>query len=123
MAVARWSRSFVPTLKEAPADAVVPSHQLLVRAGFVRQLGAGLYSELPAGRRSLARLEAIVREGMDAIGALEFHLPALHPADLWKETGRWSVMGDNLFRLQDRKGGDHCLGMTHEEIFTAIARD
>jgi prolyl-tRNA synthetase len=123
MSITRWSRSFVPTLKEAPTDAVVPSHQLLVRAAFLRQLGAGLYNELPLARRTLAKIEHIVREEMDAIGAQEFQLPALHPAELWLESGRWSVMGDNLFRLKDRKGADHCLGMTHEEIFTAIARD
>jgi prolyl-tRNA synthetase len=119
----RLSKSFVPTLKEAPADAQVASHKLLVRAGFIRQLGAGIYDYLPLARRSLAKIEAIVREEMDAIGGQEFHLPALHPAEIWKESGRWEVMGDNMFRLKDRKGGDYCLGMTHEEIFAAIARD
>jgi prolyl-tRNA synthetase len=118
----RLSQAFVPTLKEAPADAQVASHKLLVRAGFIRQLGAGIYDYLPLARRTLARIEAIVREEMDAIGGQEFHLPALHPAEVWKESGRWEVMGDNMFRLKDRKGGDYCLGMTHEEIFTAIAR-
>jgi prolyl-tRNA synthetase len=123
MPIARFSQRFLPTLKEAPADAVVPSHRLLLRAGFVRQLGAGIYDQLPLGRRTVARIEQIVREEMDGIGAQEFHLPALHPAEIWKESGRWDVMGDNLFRLVDRKGGDYCLGMTHEEVFTAIARD
>jgi prolyl-tRNA synthetase len=123
MLVARTSKAFIPTLKEAPADAQVASHRLLVRAGFVRQLGAGLYDHLPLARRTLAKVEQIIREEMERIGAQEFHLPALHPAELWKESGRWEVMGDNMFRLKDRKGGDHCLGMTHEEIFTAIARD
>jgi prolyl-tRNA synthetase len=123
MRVARWSKLFIPTLKEAPADAQVASHKLLVRAGFVRQLGAGIYDHLPLARRTLAKVEQIVREEMDAIGAQEFHLPALHPAEVWKESGRWEVMGENMFRLKDRKGGDYCLGMTHEEIFTAIARD
>jgi prolyl-tRNA synthetase len=94
-----------------------------VRAGFIRQLGAGIYDHLPLARRTLARVERIVREEMDAIGGQEFHLPALHPAEVWKESGRWEVMGDNMFRLKDRKGADYCLGMTHEEIFTAIARD
>ena len=120
---ARWTRLFIPTLKEAPADAQVASHQLLVRAGFVRQLGAGIYDQLPLAKRTLAKVEQIIREEMDAIGAQEFHLPALHPAEVWKESGRWEVMGDNMFRLKDRKGADYCLGMTHEEIFTAIARD
>jgi prolyl-tRNA synthetase len=123
MRPARLSKSFVPTLKEAPADAQVASHKLLVRAGFIRQLGAGIYDYLPLARRSLAKIEAIVREEMDGIGGQEFHLPALHPAEIWKESGRWEVMGENMFRLKDRKGGDYCLGMTHEEIFTAIARD
>jgi prolyl-tRNA synthetase len=119
----RLSKAFVPTLKEAPADAQVASHKLLVRAGFIRQLGAGIYDYLPLARRTLAKIETIVREEMDAIGGQEFYLPALHPAEIWKESGRWEVMGDNMFRLKDRKGGDYGLGMTHEEIFTAIARD
>ncbi len=123
MRAARFSQLFIPTLKEAPADAQVASHRLLVRAGFIRQLGAGIYDHLPLARRSLAKIEQIVREEMDAVGAQEFHLPALHPAEIWKESGRWEVMGDNMFRLKDRKGGDYCLGMTHEEVFTAIARD
>ncbi|MBS1110037.1 MAG: prolyl-tRNA synthetase, partial [Anaeromyxobacteraceae bacterium] len=123
MQFARFSQLFIPTLKEAPADAQVASHRLLVRAGFIRQLGAGIYDHLPLARRSLAKVERIVREEMDAIGGQEFHLPALHPAEVWKESGRWEVMGENMFRLKDRKGADYCLGMTHEEIFTAIARD
>jgi prolyl-tRNA synthetase len=123
MRTVRLSQAFVPTLKEAPADAQVASHKLLVRAGFIRQLGAGIYDYLPLAKRTLAKIEAIVREEMDAIGGQEFFLPALHPAEIWKESGRWEVMGDNMFRLKDRKGGDYGLGMTHEEIFTAIARD
>jgi prolyl-tRNA synthetase len=123
MHAVRYSQAFIPTLKEAPADAQVASHKLLVRAGFIRQLGAGIYDYLPLAKRSLARIEAIVREEMNAIGGQEFFLPALHPAEIWKESGRWEVMGDNMFRLKDRKGGDYGLGMTHEEIFTAIARD
>ncbi len=123
MHVARTSHLFIPTLKEAPADAQVASHKLLVRAGFIRQLGAGIYDYLPLAKRSLTKIEAIIREEMNAIGGQEFYLPALHPAELWKESGRWEVMGDNMFRLKDRKGGDYGLGMTHEEVFTAIARD
>ncbi len=122
MQTARYSQLFIPTLKEAPADAQVASHKLLVRAGFIRQLGAGIYDILPLAKRTLTRIQAIIREEMAAIGAQEFELPALHPAEIWKESGRWEVMGDNMFRLKDRKGGDYCLGMTHEEIFTAIAR-
>jgi prolyl-tRNA synthetase len=117
----RWSKFFIPTLREAPADAEVASHKFLVRAGYVRQLGAGLYSYLPLGQRSINRIIAIVREEMDRIGT-EFFLPALHPADLWRESGRWTIMGDNMFRLKDRKGADMCLGMTHEEVMTDIGR-
>src|SRR5438067_9186788 len=118
----RMSKSFVPTLKEVPADAVVASHQLLVRAGYIRQLLAGVYSILPLGQRSILKIADIVREEMNAIGAQEFLLPALNPRELWEESGRWTVMGENMFRLKDRKGADLCLAMTHEEVFTAIAR-
>jgi prolyl-tRNA synthetase len=121
--VSRFSKLFIPTLKEAPADAQVVSHKLLVRAGFIRQLGAGIYDYLPLAKRTLTRIEQIIREEMAALGAQEFYLPALHPAEIWKESGRWEVMGDNMFRLRDRKHAEYCLGMTHEEIFTAIARD
>src|SRR5919109_407889 len=118
----RTSRSFVPTLKEVPADAQVASHQLLVRAGFIRQLAAGIYSILPLGQRSLLKITRIIREEMERIGWQEFHLPALTPREVWEESGRWTVMGENMFRLKDRKGADLCLAMTHEEIFTVIAR-
>ena len=118
----RWSQYFIPTLREDPADAEVVSHRLLLRAGFIRQLGAGIYSFLPLGWRVAKRAEKIVREEMDRIGAQEFFLPAIHPGELWKESGRWDVMGETMFRLKDRKGADMCLGMTHEEVFTAIAR-
>src|ERR671938_866663 len=118
----RWSNMFVPTLREDPADAEVTSHRLLVRAGFIRQLTAGVYSLLPLGQRVRLKVMQIIREEMNGIGAQEFLLPALHPAEVWKESGRWAVMGDNMFRLRDRKGGDYALGMTHEEIFTTIAR-
>jgi prolyl-tRNA synthetase len=118
----RTSRSFVPTLKEVPADAQVASHQLLVRAGFIRQLGAGIYSMLPLAQRSLLKITRVIREEMEAIGGQEFYLPALNPREVWEESGRWTVMGENMFRLKDRKGADLCLAMTHEEIFTVIAR-
>ncbi len=118
----RWSKTFIPTLRDNPADAEHPSHQLLIRAGFIRQLAAGIYSFLPLGQRTILKIIQIVREEMDAAGAQEFFLPAIHPADLWQETGRWTDMGDNMFRLKDRAGRDLCLGMTHEEIFTDIAR-
>lgn len=118
----RWSNLFIPTLREAPADAEVASHKLLLRAGYIRQLGAGLYSFLPLGQRSLNKIVRIVREEMDRIGQ-EFHLPALNPAEIWQESGRWTAMGDNMFRLRDRKGAELCLAMTHEEIMTSIARN
>jgi prolyl-tRNA synthetase len=112
----------MPTLKQAPLDAVAASHQLLVRAGFVRQLGAGLYTYLPLGHRSLMRIERILREEMHAAGAEEFLPPTLHPADLWRASGRWAEIDQTMFRLNDRRGGDYCLAMTHEEVFAAIAR-
>src|SRR5437016_13298642 len=118
----RTSGSFIPTLKENPADAQVASHQLLVRAGFIRQLAAGIYSILPLAQRSLLKITRIIREEMDAIGGQEFYLPALNPREVWEESGRWTVMGENMFRLKDRKGADLCLAMTHEEIFTVLAR-
>jgi|SRR5579871_745063 len=117
-----WSRLFIPTLRENPAEAEVVSHQLLLRAGYIRQLSAGIYSYLFLAQRSLLKIMQIVRQEMDAIGGQEMLLPALHPAEVWQESGRWSVMGDNMFRLKDRFGRDLCLGMTHEEVMTAIAR-
>jgi prolyl-tRNA synthetase len=117
----RWSESFIPTLREAPADAEVASHKFLVRAGYIRQLAAGIYSFLFLGNRSFNKIMAIVREEMDKIGQ-EFYLPALHPREIWEASGRWSVMGENMFRLKDRKGADLCLGFTEEEVMTEIAR-
>jgi prolyl-tRNA synthetase len=117
----RWSQLFIPTLREAPADAEVASHRLLLRAGYVRQLGAGLYSHLFLGNRALNKIVDIVREEMDTIGQ-EFHLPALNPREVWEASGRWAGMGDNMFRLKDRKGAELCLAMTHEEVMTTIAR-
>src|SRR5256712_3469153 len=118
----RWSQYFIPTLREDPADAEVISHKLLLRAGLIRQLGAGIYSYLPLAQRSILKISEIIRQEMNAVGGQEFYLPALNPAEIWKESGRWTVMGDNMFRLKDRKGADLCLGMTHEEVFTDIAR-
>lgn len=117
----RWSQLFIPTLREAPADAEVASHKFLVRAGYIRQLAAGIYSYLFLGQRAMLRIANVVREEMDTIGQ-EFYLPALLPRELWEASGRWSVMGDNMFRLKDRGGRDLCLGMTHEEVMTEIAR-
>jgi prolyl-tRNA synthetase len=118
----RWSRYFIPTLREDPADAEVVSHKLLLRAGLIRQLSAGIYSYLPLGQRVALKVMQILREEMNAIGGQEFYLPALHPAEIWQESGRWYAIGDEMFRLKDRKGTDMCLGMTHEEVFTTIAR-
>lgn len=117
----RWSQLFIPTLREAPADAEVASHKLLVRAGYIRQLGAGIYSFLFLGNRSTQKIMGIVRQEMDKIGQ-EFYLPALNPREIWEASGRWTAMGENMFRLKDRKGADLCLGMTHEEVVTDIAR-
>src|SRR5438105_13830596 len=116
----RWSQLFIPTLREAPADAEVASHKFLVRAGYIRQLAAGIYSYLFLANRSFNKIVAIVRQEMDRIGQ-EFLLPALHPREIWEASGRWTLMGDNLFRLKDRKGADMCLGMTEEEVMTSIA--
>jgi prolyl-tRNA synthetase len=118
----RWSTLFTPTLREAPAEAEVISHKLLLRAGYVRQLASGIYSYLTLAQRSLLKIQNIVREEMNAIGGQEMLLPALNPAEVWKESGRWDIMGDNMFRLKDRFGRDLCLGMTHEEVMTSIAR-
>jgi prolyl-tRNA synthetase len=113
----------MPTLREDPADAEVTSHRLLVRAGYIRQLTSGVYSLLPLAQRVRLKVMEIIREEMNRIGGQEYLLPAIHPAEVWKESGRWEVMGDNMFRLRDRKNTEMCLGMTHEEIFTAIARN
>jgi prolyl-tRNA synthetase len=117
-----WSQLFIPTLRESPAEAEIASHQLLLRAGYIRQLASGIYNYLFLAQRSMRKIEAIVREEMDSIGAQELLLPALHPAELWQESGRWDAMGDNLFRLRDRFQRTLCLGMTHEEVVTSVAR-
>src|SRR6204780_4666836 len=117
-----WSKLFIPTLRETPAEAEVASHQLLLGAGYIREGATGIYSYLFLAQRSLLKIVAIVRQEMDAIGAQELLRPALNPAELWQESGRWDIMGDNLFRLKDRFGRDLCLGMTHEEVMTSIAR-
>ncbi|WUH97869.1 proline--tRNA ligase [Spirillospora sp. NBC_00431] len=119
----RWSQMFAPTLRDDPAEADAPSHRLLLRAGYVRQLTAGHYSLLPLAVRVRAKIIEIVRAEMDALGAQEMLLPALHPAEPWRRSGRWELMGRELFRLQDRRGADHALGMTHEEIFATVARE
>jgi prolyl-tRNA synthetase len=117
----RWSRLHIPTLREDPADADVASHRLLLRAGFIRQLMAGHYSLLPLAVRVRAKVMTVIREEMNRIGAQEFLQPCMHPAQLWEKTGRLEVMGEEIFRLKDRKGADLVLGMTHEEVFTTLA--
>jgi prolyl-tRNA synthetase len=119
----RWTRAFIPTLREDPADAEAVSHRLLVRAAFVRQLMAGAYSLLPLGARVCQKVERIVREEMNKIGAQEFSLPALQPAELWQKSGRWDAVDVVMFRLRDQHGSDLCLGFTHEEAFTSLARE
>jgi len=119
----RWSNLFIPTLRDDPADAEVASHKLLVRAGYIRQLTSGVYSLLPLAQRVRLKVIGIIREEMNRIGAQEFLLPALHPSEIWRESGRWEIMGENMFRLRDRRGADMGLGMTHEEIFTSIIRN
>src|ERR1700709_769263 len=117
------STLFVRTLREDPADAEVPRHQLLIRAGYIRRAAPGIYSWLPLGLRVLRNIEAIVREEMDAIGAQELQFPALLPREPYEATGRWSEYGDGIFRLKDRKGGDYLLGPTHEELFPLLVKD
>ncbi len=117
----RYSRLFVPTLKEAPAEAEAVSHKLMVRGGFVRQLAAGLYIYLPLGQRVMDKINRIIREEMNAIGGQEVTMPVLHPAEVWQQTGRWDTIGDEMFRLKDRGGRDMCLAMTHEEVMTWLA--
>jgi prolyl-tRNA synthetase len=119
----RWSQLYTPTLREFPADADAVSHRLLVRAGFIRQLMSGHYSLLPLAVRVRAKVINVIREEMTRIGAQEFILPAMHPAEIWHKSGRWDVMGEEMFRLRDRKGTEIALGMTHEEIFTTLAQE
>jgi prolyl-tRNA synthetase len=119
----RWTAAFIPTLRDDPADAEAISHKLLVRAGFIRQLASGTYSLLPLAHRVAKKIEKIVREELVKIGAQEFSLPALQPAELWKQSGRWDAIDATMFRLKDRHGADACLGMTHEEVFTTLAKE
>src|SRR6188472_2276616 len=121
--ILRMSKPFVRTLREDPVDAEVPSHRLLVRAGYIRRAAPGIYSWLPLGLRVYTKVEQIVREEMDAIGAQELQFPALLPREPYEATGRWAEYGDGVFRLQDRKGTDYLLGPTHEEMFTLVVKD
>ena len=118
----RASLLYAPTLREVPAEAEVPSHQLLVRAGFIRKSAGGIYSYLPLAVRVLRKIERIVREEMDAEGAQEILMPITQPAEIWEESGRWAVYGDEMWRLKDRHGRQFCLGPTHEEMITTLAK-
>ena len=118
----RWSKLFIPTLREDPTEAEVPSHRLLLRAGYIRQVAAGVYAYLFLAQRSLLKIAQIIREEMNAIGAQEFYLPALNPAELWRESGRYEAYGPTMFKFKDRNDHDMCLGVTHEEEMTNIAR-
>ncbi|HET8576679.1 MAG TPA: proline--tRNA ligase [Methylomirabilota bacterium] len=117
----RWNRSLIPTLRDDPADAEAVSHKLMVRAGLVRQLAAGIYVYLPLGQRVLDKVNAIIREEMNRIGGQEITMPVLQPAEIWQQSGRWDAIGGEMFRLKDRNGRDMCLGMTHEEVIAWIA--
>src|SRR6201985_1903130 len=116
------SRFFIGTLKEAPADAEIVSHQLMVRAGMIRRVAGGIYDYLPLGLRSIRKVEAIVRDEMEKAGALELLMPAVQPAELWVESGRWVKYGPELLRFKDRHDRDFLYGPTHEEVITDIAR-
>ena len=118
----RWSNYYLYTTREVPADAEVVSHQLMARAGMIRKVAAGIYSYLPLGWRVIRKMEAIVRSEMERAGSAELLMPAVHPAELWRETGRWEVYGDLLLKMQDRQGRDFCFGPTHEEVITDIVR-
>ena len=117
----RWTRSLIPTLREDPADAEAVSHKLMVRAGLVRQLAAGIYVYLPVGQRVIDKVNAIIREEMNRIGGQEITMPVLHPAEIWQQSGRWNAIGGEMFRLKDRNERDMCLGMTHEEVVAWLA--
>ena len=119
----RWSTMHIPTLRDDPADAGAPSHRLLLRGGYIRQLMAGHYSLLPLGQRVRLKVIGIIREEMNAIGAQELLMPVMHPAELWMTSGRWDLMGEEMFRLKDRRGADLALGMTHEEIIATLATE
>src|ERR1700677_2306242 len=119
----RWSTMHIPTLRDDPADAGAPSHRLLLRGGYIRQLMAGHYSLLPLGQRVRLKVIDIIRDEMNRIGDQEILMPVMHPADIWQRSGRWELMGDEMFRLRDRKGADLALGMTHEEIVSVLAAE
>ena len=119
----RYSQYFIPTHKETPADAEIISHQLMLRAGLIRKLTSGIYTYLPAGLKALRKVEDIIRQEMNRSGAIELLMPAVQPAELWQETGRWEYYGSELLRFRDRHHRDSCLGPTHEEVITDLVRN
>ncbi|MDR1586022.1 MAG: proline--tRNA ligase, partial [Treponema sp.] len=119
----KFSQTFIPTLREVPADAVIASHRLMFRAGMIRKLSNGLFAYLPLGLRAFRKVEEIIREEMDAIGALEIKPTVVVPGEIWKESGRWDAMGDAMLRVKNRLGGDFVVSPTAEEAFTGIVRD
>ena len=119
----KQSMTLIPTLREVPADAEIKSHQLLLRAGFMRQNASGVYSYLPLAKRVLQKIEQIIREEMDATGAVEVLMPTLQQAELWQESGRWNTYGPELMRIHDRHNREFALGATHEEVITSLVRD
>ena len=119
----RWSKAFIPTKKEVPKETESVSHRLLLRAGLIKPLAAGIYTYLPLGWRVLKKIREIITKEMDRIGAQELLMPALTPSSIWKETGRWEEYGDEMFRLSDRKNSEMALAPTHEEIITTVIRD
>ena len=120
--VTYWSKTFIPTARQVPAEAQVPSHQLMLRAGYIHQLGSGIYDYLPLGLRSLRKVSDIVRQEMDRAGAIELLLPVLQPITLWEQTGRRKDYGENLFVVKDRHGREQALGPTHEEVMTSLPK-
>ena len=118
----RYSEYFIPTYKETPAEAEVISHQLMLRAGLIRKLTSGIYTYLPAGLRAIRKVENIIREEMNRAGAIEVLMPAVQPAELWQESGRWEFYGRELLRFKDRHNREACLGPTHEEVITDLVR-
>jgi len=116
------SQLYAPTLRETPAEAEVVSHQLMLRAGMIRKAAGGVYTYMPLALRILRKIETIVRQEMDAKGGQELLMPIIQPAEMWQETGRWDVYGDEMFRLKDRHNRDFCLGPTHEEMITTLVR-
>ena len=117
------SKLYAPTLREVPAEAVLESHKLMLRAGYIRKIAGGLYTYLPLAWKSIKKIERIIREEMDAIDSQEIMMPIVQPSEIWKESGRWDVYGAEMFRVRDRHGREFCLGPTHEEMITTLVKN